>query len=137
VICFESRKLKEHERIYATHDFELESIVHALKKWRHYLMGKRFELRTDHHGLKYLFDQPRLNARHSKWLEFLCEDDFDIKHIKGKENKVVDALCMRVHELHATTINMYQTDLQGRISEAAKVDSQYTELVTKLQQGKM
>jgi hypothetical protein len=45
-ICFESRKLKEHERLYATHDLELEPIVHALKKWRHYLMGKRFELRT-------------------------------------------------------------------------------------------
>jgi hypothetical protein len=50
-------------------------------------MGNRFELRTDHNGLKYLFDQPTLNARQSRWLEFLCECDFDIKHIKGKENK--------------------------------------------------
>jgi hypothetical protein len=41
-ICYESRKLKEHERHYATHDLELEAIVHALRKWRHYLMGKRF-----------------------------------------------------------------------------------------------
>jgi hypothetical protein len=40
VICYESRKLKEHERNYATHDLELASIVHALSKWRHYLMGK-------------------------------------------------------------------------------------------------
>jgi hypothetical protein len=40
-ICYESRKLKDHERNYATHDLELESIVHALRKWRHYLMGKR------------------------------------------------------------------------------------------------
>jgi hypothetical protein len=63
VICFEFRKLKEHERIYATHDLELEAIVHALKKWRHYLMGKWFEFRIDHNGLKYLFDQPTLNAR--------------------------------------------------------------------------
>jgi hypothetical protein len=138
-ICnmFESRKLKEHERLYATHDLELAAIVHALKKWRHYLMGKRFELRTDHNGLKYLFDQPTLNARQSRWLEFLCEYDFDIKHIKGKENKVVDALNRRVHELHATTISMYQSDLKDRIVEAAKSDLQYMELVTKLQQGKM
>jgi hypothetical protein len=35
VVCFESRKLKEHERLYATHDLELEDIVHALNKWRH------------------------------------------------------------------------------------------------------
>jgi hypothetical protein len=70
-------------------------------------------------------------------LEFLCEYDFDIKHIKGKENKVVDALSRRVHELHATTISMYQTDIKGRILEAANADLQYMELVAKLQQGKM
>jgi hypothetical protein len=35
VICFETRKLKEHEILYATHDLELADIVHALKKWRH------------------------------------------------------------------------------------------------------
>jgi hypothetical protein len=34
VICYESIKLKEHERNYATHDLELAAIVHALKKWR-------------------------------------------------------------------------------------------------------
>jgi hypothetical protein len=42
VICFESKKLKERERIYVTHDLDLESIVKTLKKWRHYLMGNRF-----------------------------------------------------------------------------------------------
>jgi hypothetical protein len=40
VICYKSRKLKEHERLYATHDLELVAIVHALKMWQHYLMGK-------------------------------------------------------------------------------------------------
>jgi hypothetical protein len=64
-------------------------------------------------------------------------NSFDIKHIKGKENKVADALSRRVHELHATTISMYQTDIKGRISEATNADLQYMELVTKLHQGKM
>jgi hypothetical protein len=114
--------LKEHENNYATHDLELASIAHAMEKWRHYLMGKRFERRTDHNGMKYLFDQPTLNVRQSRWLEFLCEYDFDIKHIKGKEKKVVDALSRRRHELHATTISMYQTNIKGRISEDANAD---------------
>jgi hypothetical protein len=137
VICYESRKLKEHERHYATHDLELVAIVHSLRKWRHYLMGKRFELRTNHNGLKYLFDQPTLNSIQRRWLEFLSEYDFDIKHIKGKENRVVDALNRRVHELHATTISMYQSYLKDRIIEAAKLDLQYKELVEKLQQGNL
>jgi hypothetical protein len=137
VICYESRKLKDHEKNYETHDLELASIVHTLRKWRHYLMGGRFELRTKHNSLKYLFDQPTLNARQSRWLEFLCEYEFDIKHIKGKENKVDDALSKRVHELHDTTISMYQTDIKGIIFEAANADLHYPKLVAKLQQGKM
>ena len=47
VVCYESRKLKDHENNYATHDLELATIVHALKMWRHCLMGIKFELRTD------------------------------------------------------------------------------------------
>ena len=85
-------------------------------------MGRRFELRTYHNSLKYLFYQPTLNARQSRWLEFLCEYNFDIKHIKGKGNKVVDALSRKVHELHATTISMYRTDIKDRILEATSVD---------------
>jgi len=83
-------------------------------------MGKRFELRTDHNGLKYRFGHPTLNSRQRRWLEFICEYEFDIKHIKGKEKKVVDALSRRVHELHATTIIMYQIDIKGIIPEATK-----------------
>jgi hypothetical protein len=51
----------------------------------------------------------------TRWLEFLSEYDFDIKHIKGKENKVVDAFSRRVHLMHATTISMHQLDLKSII----------------------
>jgi hypothetical protein len=48
---------------------------------------------------------------------------------------VSDALRRRVHEMHATTISMYQSDLKHKIIEAAKSDLQYKDLVAKLQQG--
>jgi hypothetical protein len=62
-IAYASRKLKKHENIYATHDLDLEAIMLALKLWMHYLVGKNFELKTDHQSLKYLFNQMDLNAR--------------------------------------------------------------------------
>lgn len=37
VICYESRKLKEHEKNYATYDLELATIILTFKMWRHYL----------------------------------------------------------------------------------------------------
>jgi hypothetical protein len=75
-------------------------------------MCKKFELRIDQCGLKHLFGQPTLNARQTRWMEFLSEYDFEIKHIKGKENQVVDALSRRAHEVHVESINMYMTYLK-------------------------
>ena len=75
-------------------------------------MGRKFELRTDHYGLKYLFDQPNLKARKARWLEVLCEFDFEIKHIKGKEKKVADALNRKVHEMHLASLSIFQSGLR-------------------------
>jgi hypothetical protein len=55
VIAYASRQLKIHERNYPTHDLELAAVVFALKIWRHYLYGEKFEVFTDHKSLKYLF----------------------------------------------------------------------------------
>ena len=55
-------------------------------------MGRKFLLKIDNMSMKYLFEQPDLNARQAIWFSFLSEYHFELKHIKGKENKVVDAL---------------------------------------------
>jgi hypothetical protein len=132
VVCYESRKLKEHEKNYATHDLELTTIIHALKMWRHYLMGVKFELNMEQCGLKHLFGQPTLNARQTRWLEFLSEYDFEIKHIKGKENQVVDALNRRAHEVHIVAIIMYKKKLKDKIFATTNLDQQ---IIETLQQG--
>jgi len=62
VVCYESRKLNVHKKNYLTHDLELEKIIHVLEMWRNYLLGNRFVLMSDHIRLRYLFDQPNLNA---------------------------------------------------------------------------
>jgi hypothetical protein len=84
VICYESGKLDEHEINYVTQDLELDAIVHALNMWRNYLLGRRFVLMTDYSGLRYMFDQQKLNDRQAIWMDILSEFDFEIKHIKGK-----------------------------------------------------
>jgi len=63
VVCYETRKLNEHKYNYVTHDFVLETIIHALIMWRHYLLSRRFILMSDHSGLGYFFDQPNMNSR--------------------------------------------------------------------------
>jgi hypothetical protein len=99
-------------------------------------MGKKFELRTDHCGLKHLFGQPTINVRQTRWLEFLSKYDFEIKHIKGKENQVANALKKRSHEVHVVVIRMYRTYLKDQIIAAANLDQQYVKIRETLQQGK-
>jgi hypothetical protein len=95
VIAYISRKLRRHEENYATHDLELLAIVYALKVWRHYLIGRKFELKTDHCGLQHIFTQSDLNARQRRWSELLSEYDFEINYIKRTVNRVADALSRR------------------------------------------
>ena len=104
MICYESQKLKEHERNYVTHDLELATIIHALKMWRHYIMGRKFLLLTNNSRVKYLFSQPDLNAGQAIWISFLSEFDFKVRHIKGKENKVANSLSRRLHGLFEINI---------------------------------
>ena len=58
-------------------------------------------------------------------MEFLCEYDFDVHYIKGKENVVTDALSRRRHEVSVMSLGV---DLWGRILEAFPSDTWYQEV---------
>jgi hypothetical protein len=92
VVSYASRQLRKHEENYPTHDLELDAVVHALKIWRHYLIGHRCEIYSDHKSLKYIFTQNDLNLRQRRWLELIKDYDLGINYHPGKANVVADAL---------------------------------------------
>jgi hypothetical protein len=92
VIAYASRQLRKHEQNYPTHDLELAAVIHALKIWRHYLLGHRCQIYTDHKSLKYIFTQNDLNLRLRRWLELIKDYDLEIHYHRGKANVVADAL---------------------------------------------
>jgi hypothetical protein len=63
VVCYASSQLRKHEGNYPTHDLELAAVIHALKIWRHYLIGYRCEIYSNNKSLKYIFTQNDLNLR--------------------------------------------------------------------------
>jgi hypothetical protein len=97
VVAYALRQLSKHEEHYPTHDLELATMVHALKIWRHYLVGKRCGLYMDHKSLKYIFTQPDLNLRQRRWLELMKDYDLGINYHPGKANVVANALRWRSH----------------------------------------
>ncbi|GJX02508.1 transposon ty3-I gag-pol polyprotein [Tanacetum coccineum] len=56
-ICYFSRRLGPRMKATVTYEKELFAIVEAVFKWRHYLLGRRFVIRTDHKSLKELMQQ--------------------------------------------------------------------------------
>jgi hypothetical protein len=97
VIAYASRALRTHEQNYPTHDLELAAVIHALKIWRHHLMGTKCHIYTDHKSLKYIFTQADLNMRQRRWLELIKDYDLEIHYHPGKANVVADALSRKAH----------------------------------------
>jgi hypothetical protein len=102
--------------------------------WRHYLLERIFFLMTEQFVLKYLFDQPRLNARHARWMALIIEFYFEIKHIKGKENKVADALSQSVQTIHSAVASVGESDIQQRIKTLSQKEEFVNDVKKILQQ---
>jgi hypothetical protein len=101
------------------YDKEFYAVIQGLKKWRHYLVPKEFVLYSDNHALQFITQQDKLNQKHEKWVEFMHNITFVIKHISGTANKVVDALsrkCLILQEFCVKTLgfdslkDMYKDD---------------------------
>ena len=90
---------------------------------------------TDNKGLKYHLDQPNLNSRQARWLAFLSEYDFEIQHIKGKENKVADALSRNARLNFAVAISTYVSDLDEQLKEVIEQDEIYQSLQAKAKEN--
>jgi hypothetical protein len=96
VIAYASRALRPDEQNYPTHDLELAAVVHALKMWRHYLMGTHCNIFIDHKSLKYIFTQADLNMRQRRWLELIKDYDLEVHYHPWKVNVVADALSRKL-----------------------------------------
>ena len=82
--------------------------------------------------LKYMFDQQNINVRQARWLDFLSEYDFEIKHIKRNENKVAISLRRNAVMSFVAAISSYKTDLEDKLEEGIKRDPEYQNLKEKV-----
>jgi hypothetical protein len=97
VIEYASCQLKKHEVNYPTHNLELAAMVHVRKIWRHYLLGNKVHIFTDHKSIGYIFTQPELNLRQRRWLELIKDYNLEVHYHPEKANVVADALSCKSH----------------------------------------
>lgn len=115
VVAYESHKFSGPELNYDTREKEFYSIIHALKKWKHYLMDKRFILFTDHHSLQFVLKQKLPTGRVIRWLDTLADYDIDIRYVQGPKNVVADCLSRKDIDL-LEAVAEYEVTVPERIS---------------------
>ncbi|KAL0292423.1 UNVERIFIED_CONTAM: RNA-directed DNA polymerase [Sesamum radiatum] len=101
-VAFESRKLKDVEMRYSTHEKEMTAVVYCLDAWRNYLLAR--------------------------WQEFLGEFDFEWVHWPRKQNDVANALSRNLVEEHVTALTVVDSDLLDQIRESSKMDSGHLDI---------
>ncbi|XP_021748087.1 uncharacterized protein LOC110713944 [Chenopodium quinoa] len=91
-IYYTSKTLDEAQRNYTTTEKEFLAIVHAIVKFRSYLLGSKVIVFTDHVALKYLLSKKEPKPRLIRWVLLLQDYDIEIRDKKGAENVVADHL---------------------------------------------
>jgi hypothetical protein len=74
------------------------AILHVVSLWRPYLLGQRFQIKTDHQSLKYFLEQRIASLEQQKWVTKLFGYDYEIIYKKDKENVVADALSRKYED---------------------------------------
>jgi hypothetical protein len=92
VIAYASRTLTPAERNYSTTEKECLAIVWTVNYWRPYLLGKAFDIVTDHQSLTWLQGLKEPKGRLARWILALQEYEFEIKHRPGKQHENADTL---------------------------------------------
>ena len=95
VICYFSKCLSRAEMKYCTTRKELLAVVTAVKNLHHYLIGRKFTIRTDHGSLQWLMRFKNCEGQIARWIETLSAYTFTIVHRAGRVHNNADALSRR------------------------------------------
>ncbi|XP_072062187.1 uncharacterized protein [Arachis hypogaea] len=137
-IAYFSKKLGARLSQASAYVRKLYAVTQAVAKWRHYLLGQKFLIRTDHQGLRELMTQVILTPEQQHYLSKLLGYEFEIEYLPGKFNKVADALSKLGDDEHHTQLQAFtavQSNLLPTLLQANNESEEMLQLQEKLQRG--
>jgi hypothetical protein len=132
---FESQPLKGKDLHKPIYEKEMMEILHELKKWHPYLIGRNFKVKTDHDSIKYFLEQRLSSKEQQKWVTKILGYDFEIIYKKGKQNVVADALSRKDEDVEAflCAISIIQPNWIIEARDEWKNDEKVWTLIQRLQ----
>ncbi|XP_039145476.1 uncharacterized protein LOC120282666 [Dioscorea cayenensis subsp. rotundata] len=115
----------------STYEREIMAIVQAVNKWRPYLLGHKFIVKTDHQSLKFFIEQRLSTIIQQKWLSRLMGFEFEIQYKKGSSNVVADALSRQQEELPVCALSCVTPKWMLEIGASYEADPTAAELLAR------
>jgi len=120
-----SKALSSRLQALSTYEKEFMAVVLIVEKWRPYLLGRHFAIKTEHFSLKYSMEQKITTEFQSKWLSKLMGFDYEICYKKGKENVVADSLSrIPAAQIVAMTVSSVSSELLWSVKQSWEADDQ-------------
>ena len=136
-IAFFSQALQGRNLLLSTYEKEMLALVLAVQKWRPYLLGRTFIVKTDHRSLKFLWEQRITTYAQQKWLSKLMGYDFQVEYRKGVENVVANALSIKEEKVELAAISTPIPRWLDTIKEEVLTNSKLQHLVKLVQEGEV
>ncbi|KAF8407600.1 hypothetical protein HHK36_006734 [Tetracentron sinense] len=129
--CCNDIKIDIQGRSFAlsTYEKEMMAIIQAVTKWRPYLVGRQFQILTDHKSLKFFLDQRVATLEQQKWVSKLVGYDYEIVYRSGRENVVADALSRRQEDGQSFMISIPQFDIWVDIQKEATDSEEIQDMI--------
>ena len=130
-IAYFSKGLSPKHQVLSVYEKEMMAILAAVKKWNAYLMGRHFQIKTDHYSLKFLLDQQATTPAQQTWIIKMMGYDYKVVFRKGVTNTVADALS-RKPLIQFCAISVVTGDLLQKIQQSWLSDPALIHLMHKL-----
>ena len=118
VISYGSRMLNEAERGYSTTEKECLSVVHFTTEYRHYLLGRKFDIISDHRPLQWLKSIKHPTGRLGRWAIKMSEFDYTIKYRPGRKHENADGMSRRANVIK----NNPAATMEPKVLESITID---------------
>lgn len=133
-ISYLSQPLSARNTALSTYEKECMAVLLAIEKWRSYLLGQEFVIRTDHRSLQFLTEQKATTKLQQKALLKLMDLNFRIQYKKGITNAAADALsrCSLSTSEQICSLSMSSPSWLDRLQEGYVDDAETKQLLTEL-----
>lgn len=137
-IAFLSQAFSRNGRLKSVYERELLAIVKAVSKWKHYLTGREFVIKTYQSSLRYLLDQKAVSTIQHRGAAKLIGLNYRIEYKPGVENRVEDALSRRpqMEEINQLSLSAPLSLDKTALESQLKKDEEYSPIITSLEKGK-